>query len=304
MGDNLRFGGRVAVITGAGNGLGRCHSSLLALRGAKVVVNDCGSSLAGEGQSSQPADNVVAEIERAGGTAIANYDTVHTREGARSIVQTAVEHFGRIDILVWNAGILIPSPLEDISDPDWRWMLGVHLDGSMFMARAAWPYFKGRGYGRLIFTSSSGAMYGQGDLAAYGAAKGGIFGFMRSLAREVGEDDLRVNAILPGAATRMVLEESSIFWDENPGLGNPAHVSALVAYLAHEQCQDNGRIYTAGAGFFARTEIMEARGIRFDHRRPVTPEQVADAWPQINDLSNVETFSDAIAHGTRIFNPA
>lgn len=299
--NHLRFDGRVAVITGAGKGLGRAHALLLASRGAKVVVNDYGTSLEGAGHSAQPADEVVAEIVALGGTAIASYDGVHTAAGAQAIIQTAIERFGEVDILVCNAGIRIAQPFEDLSDDVWRRTLAVHLDGTMFITRLVWLRMKNRRYGRIIFTTSPGAMYGISGGSAYGAAKGGIFGLMREIVQEIEEGDIRINALMPGAATRMVPPEASIFWDSHPGLGDPAHVAPLVAYLACSACRDNGQVYCAGGGFFARNAMMQSRGVRLGYDQPITPEQISDRWQEINDMSNAETFANALTHGARMF---
>lgn len=233
---------------------------------------------------------------------MANYDGVHTATGAQAIIQTAIDSFGQIDILICNAGIFAAeAPLDETSEDVWRRTVGVHLDGSFFTARAAWRHMKQRNYGRVIFTSSSGATYGKDGLTPYCAAKGGIFGLMRGLAQETGTSDIRVNAILPGAATRMVLEESGSLWESSPGLGNPAHVSPLVACLAHKSCKDNGQLYAAGGGFYARNEMMEPPGIRLPHDKPATPEQIVDAWTQINDMAGAEGFNDAMQHGAHMF---
>lgn len=295
--ETIRFDGEVAVVTGAGNGLGRSYAHLLAARGARVVVNDFGSNLAGEGLSHSPAETVVAEIGDAGGVAVANYEDVRSSSGCQAIIDSALSHFGRLDILICNAGIWSLNLFEDVTDEIWRNTLGVHLDGTMFAARAAWPVMKAAGYGRIVLTSSSGGLYGKAGLTAYAAAKGGIFGLMQALSLEAPPEDIRVNTILPGAATRMISEKTASLWQGRPGMGDPAHVAALVAVLASRQCGVNGRAYSAGGGYYARDEAMLGAGTRLDPDRPASPEEIMASWPLIDRLTDPAEFDDVMAYG-------
>jgi len=299
--DPLRFDGQVAVVTGAGNGLGRSHALHLAAAGAAVVVNDYGPDVGGLGHSAAPADAVVAEIRARGGTAVANHDGVHHREGAEAIIRAAIDGFGRIDILVCNAGIWSMQPFAETDDAIWDRTIGVHLNGTMYTSRAAWPHMCAAGYGRLVFTASSGGLYGKGGLTAYGAAKGAIYGLMRCLALEAEDRDIRVNTVLPGAATRMVSAKTASLWESRPGLGDPAHVTPLVAYLASRACPVTGRAYSAGGGYFARDEVMQGAGVRLPIDRPITVEQIARHWEAISDLSRPATYDDVMAYGARMF---
>lgn len=299
--DKLNFHGQVAVVTGAGAGLGRSHALLLAARGASVVVNDFGTDLTGIGQSSTPADQVVAEIEAAGGTAVANYDGVHTSDGANAIIATALNRFGKIDILVCNAGILLYEPFAEVTDEVWRRTLAVHLDGTMFTARAAWPEMKRRGYGRVVVTSSGG-MLGKTGLAAYSAAKAGIYGLMRTMSVEIeAGEDIMVNALLPCGTSRMLSPDTLRHLDVHPDLADPAHISPVVAYLASRACRDSGKAYTAGGGFVARDEMVQGQGVRFDRSGGITPEQIEASWAGINDLSDPRVFDSALSSGAAMF---
>lgn len=297
----VRFDGQVAVVTGAGNGLGRSHALALAARGAAVVVNDYGPDVTGIGRSSAPADAVVAEIVAQGGRAVANYDGVHDRAGASAIIDAAIDSFGRIDILICNAGIWSIQPFEETDDAIWDRTLGVHVNGTMYTARAAWPHMRAQGYGRVIFTASSGGLYGKGGLTAYGAAKGAIYGLMRCLSLEAEEIGIKVNTLLPGAATRMISAKSASLWESRPGLADTAHVTPLVAYLASRACPVNGRAYSAGGGYFARDETMQGTGVRLPIDQPISVEQIAAHWAEIDDLTRPTGFADVMAYGARMF---
>lgn len=297
------FEGNVAVVTGAGRGLGRDYAKYLAARGAQLVVNDYGGQLSGEGCSSAPADEVVSEIARAGGEAIPNYDGVHESAGAEALIETALSHFGRVDILICNAGIWSCQKLVEADVEQWNRMIAVHLGGTMMTARAALPHMQRNGYGRLVFTSSSGGLYGKAGLTAYGAAKGGIYGLTRCLALELAETktDMVVNAVLPGAQTRMISSSTATLWADRPGFADPALVSPLVAYLASRECSANGNAYSAGAGYFARDEAMQGQGIRLLTDRRITHEDIARNWNRIDDLSAPSRFRDVMDYGARMF---
>ncbi|MER5185254.1 SDR family NAD(P)-dependent oxidoreductase [Streptomyces sp. NPDC002896] len=281
----LRFDGRVAVITGAGRGIGRAHARLLAERGAKVVVNDLGGSMEGEGADAGPAQSVVEEIVAAGGEAVADTHDVSTREGGQAIIDTAIDAFGRIDIVVNNAGIIRYGGLPEVALANLEAHLDVHLVGSFNTMWAAWPYFVEQGYGRVVLTTSSG-VFGLENNLSYAAAKGGVIGLARS-AKLAGEPHgIKVNLIAPAAYTRMAggepLDEAA---QEAAAVqaGMPSDaVAPMVAYLAHESCPVNGEIYTAGAGRFGRIFIASTEG--YVHQDgPPTIETVAGNWDTIND---------------------
>ncbi|MGY1502486.1 SDR family NAD(P)-dependent oxidoreductase [Streptomyces sp. QTS52] len=289
------FEGRVAVVTGAGRGLGRAYARLLAERGAKVVVNDLGGSIEGDGADIGPAQTVVEEITAAGGTAVADTNDVSTRSGAEAIINRAVEDFGRIDVLVNNAGIIRYAGLPEIEAENLERHLAVHLVGSFNTLRAAWPHFVEQGYGRAVLTTSSG-MFGLDNNLSYAAAKAGTVGLARS-ARLAGEPhNIKVNLIAPAAMTRMGGGEQPDDAQPVPGMPHmpSAAVAPMVAYLAHESCPVNGEIYTAGAGRFARLFIASTEG--YVHQDgPATVEDVAANWDSINDEKGYYVPSDLMA---------
>jgi NAD(P)-dependent dehydrogenase (short-subunit alcohol dehydrogenase family) len=273
MGDMLK--GRVAVITGAGNGLGRAHALSMAARGAKVVVNDLGTAFNGEGASSNPADVVVQTIKQNGGEAVANHDSVATEEGAKNIIKTAVDKFGKIDILVNNAGIIRANSIYETNADDWDRMLKVHLYGTYYCTRYAAPLMKEQKYGRIINTSSHCGL-GQKGGVAYSAAKEGITGFSRSVARDMAEFGATCNIIRPIAAWRGAQVKIQYFEEKTP-----AGVAALVTYLASEQADHiNGQIfevYDGHIGIFEET-ILAKKVLCKDGR--FTVEELADLMPK------------------------
>ncbi|MFE9924490.1 SDR family NAD(P)-dependent oxidoreductase [Streptomyces sp. NPDC005774] len=289
------FDGRVAVVTGAGRGIGRAHARLLAARGAKVVVNDLGGSMEGDGTDTGPAQKVVDEITAAGGEAVADTHDVSTEVGGKAIVDSAVEHFGRIDILVNNAGIIRWAGLPEVDLDNLERHLAVHLLGSFNTLRAAWPHFVEQGYGRVVLTTSSG-VFGLENNLSYAAAKGGTIGLARS-ARLAGEPhNIKVNLIAPAAMTRMGGGEQPD--DAQPVPGQPFMpsdaVAPMVAYLAHESCPVNGEIYTAGAGRFARLFIASTEGYAHESG-PASIEDVARNWDTINDEKGYYVPSDLMS---------
>jgi NAD(P)-dependent dehydrogenase (short-subunit alcohol dehydrogenase family) len=273
----IDFEGRVAIVTGAGGGLGRSHALLLASRGAKVVVNDLGGTRAGEGAGSEMADQVVAEIQDAGGEAVANYDGVHTWEGGESIVQTAIDAFGRVDIVVNNAGILRDTSFAKLDEAALDMVLKVHLYGGFHVARAAWPHLRENNYGRVINTTSGSGLYGNFGQANYSAAKLGLVGLTRTLAIEGAKYGITANVIAPVAASRMT---EDIMPPQLLEVLEPENVSPLVAYLASEACTETGRIYSVGGGYIARVAIVEGQGATFE--AGFTPDDVADRFDDIN----------------------
>ena len=242
----LRFDGKVAIVTGAGAGLGRAYALLLASRGAKVVVNDLGGSFKGEGGSSKAADVVVDEIRKAGGTAVANYDSV---EFGDKIVKTAVDAFGTVDIVINNAGILRDISFMKMKDQDWDLIMMVHLKGSYSVTKAAWNIMRDKQYGRIINTSSSAGIFGSFGQVNYSTAKMGLHGFSQSLAKEGEKRNIKVNTIAPLAGTRMT---ETVMPPELVNALKPEFVAPLVAYLAHESCPESGSLYEVGAGYIAK----------------------------------------------------
>ena len=281
---NIDLDGRVAVVTGAGGGLGREHAKLLASRGAKVVVNDLGGNRAGEGGGSEMADQVVDEITEAGGEAVANYASVADVDGAASIVQDAIEAFGRIDVVVNNAGILRDVTFAKLTPEALDLVMKVHLYGSFYVTMAAWPHLKEQGYGRIVNTTSGSGLYGNFGQSNYSAAKLGITGLTRTLAHEGRKYNVNANVIAPIAASRMT---EDIMPPKLLELLEPENVSGLVTYLSSEACTTTGEIFSVGGGYIARVAILEGAGVAFDHTP--TPEEVADRFDEIRDLGEDPT---------------
>jgi NAD(P)-dependent dehydrogenase (short-subunit alcohol dehydrogenase family) len=282
----IRFDNRVAIVTGAGNGLGRSHALLLASRGAKVVVNDPGGAVDGKGGNHAAADQVVAEIKAAGGVAVPNYDSVADPKSAANIVKTAVDAFGTIDIVVNNAGVLRDKTFHNMTVEDFDFVVKVHFLGTAYVTHAAWPILRAKAYGRVVVTSSNSGIYGNFGQANYGGAKLAVVGFMNALRLEGQKYNIFVNALAPVAGTRMT---ESLMTPEVLAKLKPEFVSPMVAYLCSEQCQRTGEIWSAGAGYFARIEYREAPGLRINGRAP-TLEDVADNIDRIADLSTNRVF--------------
>lgn len=290
--EDLRYDGRVAIVTGAGRGLGRAHALLLAQRGAKVVVNDLGGSKEGEGKDSGPANDVVQEIIAAGGDAIADTNDVGSEEGCHAIVETAVKDFGRIDIVVNNAGISRWATFPEADADNLERTLDVHLRGTWHTTRAAWPYMEKQGYGRVITTTSTG-MLGLADNLAYATAKGALIGFTRSLAVAAAGKGILVNCIAPNAVTRPSesakkpnIVTASAADEARMRAMDTSHVAPMVAYLAHESCQVNGEILVAGAGRFARWFLGITQGWVHEGEGVAPLEEIAEHWGEINNSEN------------------
>lgn len=252
-----RFDGRVAVITGAGRGLGREYALLLASKGAKIVVNDLGGSMAGDGRDAGPAQNVVAEIRAAGGEAVASTDSVATREGGQAIINVALEHYGRIDILIHNAGNVRYGSLEEISYEDFKAVVDVHLMGAFHVVRPAFPQMRKAGYGRVVLTSSIGGLYSIPNGVPYAVSKSGIIGLNNVVALEGADKNIKSNIILPGAVTRMA---EGLDVSQYPPMGSDL-VAPVVGWLAHESCSVSGEMYVSMAGRVARAFIAESEGV-------------------------------------------
>ena len=280
MSNELRFDGRVAIITGAGGGLGRVYALLFAARGASVVVNDLGGSMDGEGAGTMAADRVVEEIRAAGGEAIASYDSV---EHGDRIVQAALDAFGRIDIIVNNAGILRDTSFHKMTEADWEKIYRVHLYGGFKVTHAAWPHLRDQGYGRVIMTSSAAGLYGNFGQANYGSAKLGLLGLANSLAVEGQKRNVLVNTIAPLAGSR--LTETILPPDMIAAL-KPEYVAPLVAYLCHESNHETGQVFEVGAGWAARVRWQRARGLFLPLGDEITLEGIAGQWAVVQNFDD------------------
>ncbi|MGK2948239.1 MAG: SDR family oxidoreductase [Acidimicrobiales bacterium] len=278
---DLGFDGKVAIITGAGGGLGRSHALDLAKRGALIVVNDLGGASDGTGSSETAAQKVVDEITAAGGEAVANYDSVATPEGGANIVQTAVDTFGRIDIIINNAGILRDTSFKNMTPDQLNPVLDVHLRGAFYVTQPAWQIMRDQGYGRIINTSSGAGIFGNFGQTNYGAAKMGLVGFTRVLAVEGAKNNIKANAIAPVAKTRMTEELLGPAADKLA----PELVTPVVTYLAHEDCPVSGEVYSVGGGRVARVFVGVTPG-HFDAE--LSPEAVRDNFDKIRDESGYE----------------
>lgn len=279
----LRFDNRVAVITGAGRGLGRAYAELLAARGAKVIVNDPGVSLKGDGLAEDPAAEVVRAIRAAGGEAVASTDSVATPEGGKAIIQTALDNYGRIDILVHNAGIVRRGSLMELSYEDFETVLDVHLRGAFHVVRPAFPLMCKAGYGRIVLTGSINGLYGNAGVVNYSVAKAGMLGLSNVAALEGAPHGVKCNIILPGAVTRMAdgLDTSAY-----PPMG-PELVAPVVGWLAHETCSVSGEMYASMAGRIAKPYVAETVGV---YRPSWTIEDVAANLEGIRDTTGALVF--------------
>lgn len=274
----MRFDDRVAVVTGAGRGLGRAYARLLAARGAKVVVNDTGAGLAGDGGQPGPAEQVVGEIAAAGGEAVGCTASVATPDGGAAIIATALQRYGRLDIVIHNAGNVRRSPLREMSCADFDAVLDVHLRGAFHVLRPAFPVMCDAGYGRIVLTSSIGGLYGNHGVAGYAAAKAGVIGLSNVAALEGAAHGVRCNVIVPAAVTRMAEGiDTSVYPPMEPDLVAPA-----VGWLAHQSCSVSGEVLVALAGRMARVVTVESPGV---YRPSWTIEEVDAHLDAIRDLS-------------------
>jgi NAD(P)-dependent dehydrogenase (short-subunit alcohol dehydrogenase family) len=273
---DIGFDGKVAIVTGAGGGLGRQHALLLASRGARVVVNDIGGSVSGEGSDTGPAEAVVEEIRKGGGEAVSNTSSVSSPEGGEAVVRTAMDAFGRVDIVVNNAGILRDKSFHNMTPDLLEPVLDVHLKGAFHVTRPAWIKMREQGYGRVVNTSSNSGLLGNFGQTNYAAAKMGLVGFTRVLAAEGAKYNIKVNAIAPLARTRMTEE---VMGDLVAKL-DPESVSPVVAWLAHEDVPVTGEVYSVGGGRVARFFIGMTHGY---YQRGLTVEDVRDHFEQIRD---------------------
>lgn len=279
---SMSLEGRVAIVTGAGGGLGRCHALALAKRGAKLVINDLGGSLAGEGSSLTAAESVVEEIKALGGDAIAHGASVTDEAAVDDMVQQAKAEFGRIDILVNNAGILRDKSFAKMTVDDFRAVVDVHLIGSAIVTKAVWDTMRDQAYGRIVMTTSSSGLFGNFGQANYGAAKMGLVGLMHTLCLEGAKYNIRVNCLSPVAATRMT---ENLMPAEALALLKPELVSPAVEFMVSEDAP-NRTIISAGAGVFARASVHETLGMGFT-ATGATAEAIRDNWNKINDADTL-----------------
>jgi NAD(P)-dependent dehydrogenase (short-subunit alcohol dehydrogenase family) len=292
----LRYDGRVAIITGAGHGLGRRHALELASRGAKVVVNDLGGDVHGGGASTGPAQDVVDEIVKAGGEAVANGGNVATEEGAQSLVQTAVDAFGKVDIVINNAGILRDKAFRNMSVAEFDAVIAVHVRGAFLVTHAAWPILREQGYGRIVNTSSPSGLFGNFGQANYSTAKMGLVGLTKTLALEGKKYDIKVNAIAPIAYTRMT---EDMFPKEFTDSLSVERVTPLVAFLAHESVTDSGQTFTVGGGKIAKVFVAEGEG--FVKKDGISVEDVRDNWSQISAETPFAVYANIGEQTTALF---
>jgi NAD(P)-dependent dehydrogenase (short-subunit alcohol dehydrogenase family) len=275
-----RFDGRVAVITGSGRGLGRAYAELLGSKGAKVVVNDTGAAIIGEGSDPGPAEEVVQAVKAAGGDAIACTESVATPEGGKAIIETAMDHFGKIDILIHNAGNNRYGALDEMPYEDFKSVVDVHFMGAFHVVRPAFPLMKAAGYGRVVLTSSIGGIYGNAHVVNYGMSKAGMMGLNNIIGVEGADFNVKSNIILPGAVTRLA---ESIDTSQFPPMG-PELVAPVVGWLAHESCSVTGEMYVSVGGRVARAFIAESEGL---YRPSWTIDEIGDNIDAIRDTSKL-----------------
>ncbi|MDD5712727.1 MAG: SDR family oxidoreductase [Smithellaceae bacterium] len=283
---DIRYDGRVAIVTGAGAGLGRTYALEFARRGAKVVVNDLGGARDGSGASQSAADKVVDEIKALGGQAVANYDSVATVAGGENIVKTAVDAFGKVDILINNAGILRDKSFVKMTEDEWDLVVSVHLRGAFCVSRPAFNVMRENGYGRIVNTTSGAGLYGNFGQANYSAAKMGLVGLMNVLNIEGAKYNIKTNTIAPVAASRLT---EDVLPPDLFGKLKPEYVMPLVLFLASEANVDSGMIFNCGAGWYSRTAIVCAKGVTIgDGKRPIAVEEIQAQWNAIKGLDEAK----------------
>jgi len=291
MGD-VRFDGRVAIVTGAGAGLGKTYALELAKRGAKVVVNDLGGARDGSGASSSAADQVVDEIKQAGGEAAPNYDSVATMEGGLNIVKTAVDNFGKVDILINNAGILRDKSILKMEESEWDLVMDVHLKGAFSVTQPAFKIMKENGYGRVVNTASGAGLYGNFGQINYSSAKCGVLGVMHSVHIEGAKYNIKANTIAPIAASRLT---EDVMPPEIFAKLDPKFVTPLVMYLVSEENPDSDMIFNCASGWFSRTAVMCATGTIIGNGvDDISAEQVRDEWSKITSLDEAKALTGGV----------
>jgi NAD(P)-dependent dehydrogenase (short-subunit alcohol dehydrogenase family) len=293
----ISFKDKVAIVTGAGGGLGRCHALQFAERGAKVIVNDVGGSVDGSGGSSEAADKVVEEIKAMGGDAISNGSSVTDKAGVKKLVDDAMAAYGRIDILVNNAGVLRDKSFAKVTLDDFEFVVDVHMMGSVYCTKAVWPIMVEQKYGRIVMTSSSSGIFGNFGQSNYGSAKMGVVGLMNTLRIEGQKNNIKVNSLVPVAATRMT---------ENLGMPDavfdslkPESVSPAVIFMASEDAPD-GVMISAGAGVFAMAEIVHSEGIALKGD-DLNADMLAEKWSEASDMTNSKALRSGAEHTAHIF---
>jgi NAD(P)-dependent dehydrogenase (short-subunit alcohol dehydrogenase family) len=292
---SIRFDGKVAIVTGAGGGLGRTHALDLARRGAKVVVNDLGGAVDGTGGNSKAAESVVAEIKAAGGSAIANGASVADDDGVAHLVKQTMDTYGRVDILVANAGILRDKTFAKMEIKDFDAVMAVHLMGTVKPAKALWQIMRDQQYGRIVVTTSSTGLYGNFGQTNYGAAKLSLIGFMNSLKLEGAKDNIKVNAICPVAGTRMT---ENLMPPNILEMLKPDYVTPAVVYLVSDEAP-TGVILTAAAGVFAAAQLVETDGVNLGHA--ATADDVAANFAKISDFSNAKHYTQGAEQSQKFF---
>ena len=300
--DQIRFDGKVAVVTGAGAGIGRVHALELAKRGARVVVNDLGGAMDGDGKNSGAADVVVAEIRKSGGQAVANYDSVSTMEGGENIVRTAVSSFGTLDILVNNAGIIRDRSIGKMTEDDWDRVIAVHLKGAFCVTKPAIAVMKEKNYGRIVFTTSGSALYGNFGQANYAAAKMGLIGLMHVLTIETSKYNIRCNTIAPSAASRMT---ENIIPPNILKVVKPEFITPLVLYLVSQENSDGNMIFNCSGGWYSRSAVICSDGVVLgDGNRDISPEEIMATWKDISDLKGqrvLNSVAESFGYLTKLF---
>ena len=293
----ISFKDKVAIVTGAGGGLGRCHALQFAERGAKVIVNDLGGAVDGSGGSSEAADKVVEEIKAMGGDAISNGSSVTDKSGVKKLVDDAMAAYGRIDVLVNNAGVLRDKSFAKVTLDDFEFVVDVHMMGSVYCTKAVWPIMVEQKYGRIVMTSSSSGIFGNFGQSNYGSAKMGVVGLMNTLRIEGQKNNIRVNSLVPVAATRMT---------ENLGMPDavfdslkPESVSPAVIFMASEDAPD-GVMISAGAGVFAMAEIVHSEGIALKGD-DLNADMLAEKWSEASDMTNGKALRSGAEHTAHIF---
>jgi NAD(P)-dependent dehydrogenase (short-subunit alcohol dehydrogenase family) len=293
----INFTGRVAVVTGGGGGLGRNYAIELARRGAKVVVNDLGGSRDGVGSSKFAADHVAEEIKALGGEAVSNYENVATPEGGENIVRTAIDAFGKVDILINNAGILLDSTFAKMDEKRWDGVIAVHLKGTYCVTKPVFIHMVNQGYGRIVMTASGSGLFGNFGQSNYASAKMGVVGLANVLKLEGAKYNVKTNVIVPIAGTRLTEDvvPPEIFRRMRVEFVTPA-----VLYMCSEQCLDSGAIINAGFGYFSRSAIMTGEGAFLsDGNNTPTPEEVMENWDRIMSLETPAFFNQLLEMSTR-----
>jgi len=296
----LSFKDRVSIITGAGGGIGRAYAIELAKRGARVVVNDLGGAPDGSGSGNKrPADDVVHEIRQSGGEAVASYESVATPEGGEQIVKTALDAFGKVDILINNAGILRDRSLIKLEPEDWDVVIEVNLKGAYCVARPAFRVMKANNYGRIVLTSSAAALYGNFGQSNYAAAKHGLIGLMNILKIEGAKHNVKVNTVAPAAVTRLTEALTPADLVQRQSVD---HVVPMVTFLCSEQSEVTGNLYYAGMGVYKRAALVAASGVVLGKgRKPASAEDIMDNFTAINSLEGAKTYSTSAEYAADVY---